>query len=146
MPGGDYGFIWDPIGTNAQDFEYFVNLFGYTPAETLSAATMLGGQIMDMPDLGLVKEGFLADLLLVDGDPTADIKILQDRDNLLMIMKDGAYFSAPQPRRKTGKRVDAHARDGGCLVDPREPWPARRGASGSGSGQTTADIIPGSPC
>ncbi|MCA0245722.1 MAG: amidohydrolase family protein [Proteobacteria bacterium] len=103
MPGGDYGFIWNPIGTNARDFEYFVNLFGYTPAETLSAATMLGGQIMDMPDLGLVKEGFLADLLLVDGDPTADIKILQDRDNLLMIMKDGAYFKAPRPRRKTGK-------------------------------------------
>ncbi|HEX2886423.1 metal-dependent hydrolase family protein [Vineibacter terrae] len=103
LPGGDYGFIWNPIGTNARDLEYFVNLFGYTPAETLSAATMLGGQIMGMPDLGLIKEGFLADLLLVDGDPTADIKILQDQDNLLMIMKDGAYHKAPRPRRKAGK-------------------------------------------
>src|SRR3546814_15550066 len=48
MPGGDYGFIWNPIGTNARDFELFVKLFGYTPAEVLSSATMLGGQIMDI--------------------------------------------------------------------------------------------------
>jgi hypothetical protein len=31
----------------------------------------------------------------VNGDPTADVRILQDRDNLLMIMKDGAYHKAP---------------------------------------------------
>lgn len=98
LPGGDYGFVWNPIGTDARDFEYFVSMFGYTPAETLSAATMLGGQIMEIADLGLVKEGFLADLLLVDGDPTEDIKLLQNKDNLLMIMKDGEYWKAPQPR------------------------------------------------
>ncbi len=91
MPGGDYGFIWNPIGTNARDFEHFVKLFGYTPAEVLSAATMLGGKIMDIPDLGLIKEGYLADILLVDGDPTDDITILQDTDNIFMVMKDGQY-------------------------------------------------------
>ena len=42
--------------------------------------------------LGLVKEGYLADLLIVRGDPTSDIKLLQDRDNLLMIMKDGVRY------------------------------------------------------
>jgi imidazolonepropionase-like amidohydrolase len=47
-------------------------------------------------ELGLVREGYLADLLLVNGDPTQDVRILQDRDNLLMIMKDGAYHKAPQ--------------------------------------------------
>lgn len=50
---------------------------------------------MGMDDLGLIKEGFLADLLLVAGDPTADVRILQDRDKLLMIMKDGVYHKAP---------------------------------------------------
>jgi hypothetical protein len=34
-------------------------------------------------------------LLLVNGDPTQDVSVLQDRDNLLMIMKDGAYHKAP---------------------------------------------------
>ena len=46
---------------------------------------------MQMPDLGLVREGYLADLLLVDGDPTADVRILQQRDALLAIMIDGAF-------------------------------------------------------
>jgi imidazolonepropionase-like amidohydrolase len=92
--GGDYGFAWNPIGTNARDLEHFVNLYGYTPQEALRAATQYGGPIMAMDDLGLVKEGFLADLLLVAGDPTADVRILQDKENLLMIMKDGWYHKS----------------------------------------------------
>ncbi len=96
LPGGDYGFPHNPIGRNARDLALFVEHFGYSPAEALMAATKWGGEIMDMGDeLGLVKEGYLADLLLVDGDPTADIAILQDKARLLMIMKDGAYHKAP---------------------------------------------------
>jgi imidazolonepropionase-like amidohydrolase len=41
------------------------------------------------------KQRFLADLLLVDGDPLADIEILQDRSALRLIMKDGALHKAP---------------------------------------------------
>ena len=95
LPGGDYGFAWNPMGTNARDLEHFVNILGFTPQEALMAATKWGGEIMDIPDLGLVKDGYLADLLLVKGDPVAELKILQDRDNLLMIMKDGAYHKHP---------------------------------------------------
>jgi imidazolonepropionase-like amidohydrolase len=97
LPGGDYGFPHNPIGRNARDLQLFVEHFGCTPAEALMAATKWGGEIMGMGDeLGLVKEGYLADLLLVDGDPTADIAILQDKDRLLMIMKNGAYHKAPR--------------------------------------------------
>jgi imidazolonepropionase-like amidohydrolase len=46
-------------------------------------------------DTGLIKEGYLADLLLVDGDPTADVTMLQDKARLAMIMKDGALYKAP---------------------------------------------------
>ena len=43
--------------------------------------------------LGLVEEGALADLLLVDGDPIADIKLIEDPEkNLLVIMKDGRIY------------------------------------------------------
>lgn len=89
LPGGDYGFPWNPVGTNARDIELFVEWFGYTPAEALHAATALGGQQMDMPDLGRVESGCLADLLLVDGDPTADVSVLRDKTRLKVIMKDG---------------------------------------------------------
>ena len=94
--GGDYGFPFNPHGRNARDLEHFVTYFGYTPAEALSAATMLGGQLMGMGDeLGLVKPGYLADLLLVDGDPTQDVSILQDKNRLRMIMQGGALHKSP---------------------------------------------------
>ncbi|MFE1794628.1 amidohydrolase family protein [Streptomyces sp. NPDC059517] len=96
VPGGDYGFAWNPVGRNARDLQLFVDWFGFTPAEALRAATEYGGQVMGMGDeLGLIREGFLADLVLVDGDPLDDISILQDRDRLLAIMKNGSLYKAP---------------------------------------------------
>jgi imidazolonepropionase-like amidohydrolase len=52
-----------------------------------------------MPDeLGLVKEGYLADLLLVDGDPLANIALLQEPNRLLAVMKNGVFHKAPEIR------------------------------------------------
>ena len=90
LPGGDYGFPYNPIGRNARDLEIFVNLFGYSPTDALVAATRMGGQLMDMP-VGEIKVGWLADLLLVDGDPTRDVKVLQSKENLRSIMKGGHF-------------------------------------------------------
>jgi imidazolonepropionase-like amidohydrolase len=96
LPGGDYGFAWNPHGTYARDLLLFVDVLGFTPTETLVAATRLGGEIMRMGDeLGQIKPGYLADLLLVDGNPLEDIKRLQNQDALLVIMKDGRLHKAP---------------------------------------------------
>lgn len=96
LPGGDYGFRWNPHGNNARDLVYFVELLGFTPMEALVAATRMGGEIMGRGhELGQVRTGFLADLLLVDGDPLASPAILQDRGRLVAIMKDGAFHKAP---------------------------------------------------
>ena len=95
--GGDYGFAWTPQGTNANDIEIFVTLLGFTPMEAIQAATKNGGDIMNMGhELGMIKEGYLADLLLVDGDPLTDVRILQNQDRLLAIMKDGKFHKAPR--------------------------------------------------
>lgn len=92
--GGDYGFPFNPIGRNARDLAIFVDHFGFTPAEALHAATMLGGELMGLP-VGQVREGYLADLLLIDGDPTADVTLLQDKARIAMIMQGGALYKAP---------------------------------------------------
>ena len=98
LPGGDYGFAWNPHGTYARDLLLFVDVLGFTPMETLIAATRHGAEIMGMAaELGQIKPGYLADLLLVDGDPLADIKRLQNQDALLMIMKDGHLHKTPTP-------------------------------------------------
>jgi len=102
LPGGDYGFAWNPIGTNARDLEHFVNLLDYTPLDAITAATKLGGELMDM-DIGLVKEGFLADLLLVNGDPAKDVTLLQDADRLSGIMKDGVFHKDPAQASELGQ-------------------------------------------
>ena len=101
LPGGDYGFAWNPIGTNARDLEHFVKLLDFTPLEAITAATKYGGELMQM-DVGLVKEGYLADLVLVDGDPVKDVAILQDAGRLTAIMKDGTFHKAPSGDRAAG--------------------------------------------
>jgi len=103
VPGGDYGFAWNPVGRNARDLQLFVDWFGFTPAEALRAATQLGGQVMGMPEeLGLVRAGYLADLILVDGSPLEDIAILQDHHRLATIMSNGRLH---KPGRVVGAAV-----------------------------------------
>ena len=96
LPGGDYGFPYTPHGTYARDLWLFVKILGFSPMETHR-----GGHQAGRRDHGPARRagrghgGALADLLLVDGDPLADIAILQDRNALRMIMKDGALHKAP---------------------------------------------------
>jgi imidazolonepropionase-like amidohydrolase len=106
LPGGDYGFPFNPNGRNARDLELFVRHFGYTPVDALLAATALGGEIMGMgAELGQVKAGYLADLLLVDGDPTLSVAILQDKTKLLAIMKNGRFHKPPPASRVSAQAI-----------------------------------------
>ena len=96
LPGGDYGFAFTPHCQNARDLEFFVKYLGMTPMEAIRSATVYGGQIMlQGHELGAVREGYLADLLLVDGDPLASLAILRDPKRLLAVMKDGVFAKAP---------------------------------------------------
>jgi imidazolonepropionase-like amidohydrolase len=96
LPGGDYGFAWTPHGTNAKDLEYFVKFVGMSNMEALLSATAWGGPMMMMgKQIGYIREGCLADILLVDGDPLADITVLQDKDRILSVMKDGVFHREP---------------------------------------------------
>jgi imidazolonepropionase-like amidohydrolase len=100
LPGGDYGFKWNPHGRNARDLFMFVDIFGFSPLETIRAATQHGGELMGMAgELGVVTRGALADMLLVDGDPVANIEILQDQNRFLAIMKDGEFHKVPSRDR-----------------------------------------------
>jgi imidazolonepropionase-like amidohydrolase len=99
--GGDYGFAWTPIGTNARDIGHFVKYFGYSPTEALMAATKVGGELMGHPgELGLIVPGAFADVLVVAGDPLADVGLLADHAKLAAIVKDGVFYkNTLQPAR-----------------------------------------------
>ena len=73
----------------------------YTPAEALAMATGTNAELLALSGkrnpypgrLGVVEQGALADLLLVDGDPIADIKLVADpAKSFLVIMKDGVIY------------------------------------------------------
>src|SRR5215468_32389 len=79
----------------------------YTPAEALGMATRTNAELLTMSGkrspyagkLGIVEEGALADLLLVDGNPVADITLVADpARNFLVIMKDGKIYKNTLPR------------------------------------------------
>jgi imidazolonepropionase-like amidohydrolase len=90
LPGGDFGFAWNRNGTNARDIVHFVNLMGFTPMEAILGATRLGGEIMMRGnELGQIKPGYLADVLLVDRDPLQDVGVLADPKRFRAIMKNG---------------------------------------------------------
>ena len=94
--GGDYGFAWNPIGTDAREIGHFVHMLGFSPMDAILAATRLGGQIMGMGErLGQILPGYLADLLLVDGDPLEDVAILQQPGRIRAVMRDGRFWKAP---------------------------------------------------
>jgi imidazolonepropionase-like amidohydrolase len=97
--GGDYGISIAPHGTYAKDLEYFVDLFGMSPAEALLCATRNGGSAFDPGGrAGVLREGAWADLVIVDDDPLSDVRVLQDRSRLT-VMKAGRLLTAARAAR-----------------------------------------------
>jgi imidazolonepropionase-like amidohydrolase len=79
---GEHGF-------NAEELERMVE-GGMTPMQAIVASTKTASECVHMAgDVGTLESGKYADLLLVDGDPLADISVLQDRGRLALIVKGG---------------------------------------------------------
>ena len=88
--GGDYGFGWNPHGDYARELTFFVKEVGLTPLEVLKCATKTGAEIMGRAaEFGTLEPGKLADVLIVDGDPLANIAVLEDRAKFIAVMQGG---------------------------------------------------------
>jgi imidazolonepropionase-like amidohydrolase len=88
--GDDYGFAMMPHGDYASEMEVYVK-YGTPPLEVMQWATRNGAQAMGRhgSDLGEIVEGKLADLLVVNGDPTVDVLVFRDPSNIQLVLKDG---------------------------------------------------------
>ena len=81
------------MGTNAKELSIYVDL-GMSPMEALQTATINGANaIKASKDLGSIEVGKYADILAIDGDPTKDIKCLQEKKNIQMVMKEGRIYA-----------------------------------------------------
>jgi imidazolonepropionase-like amidohydrolase len=74
--GTDAGFMLPHGSMTARELELLVQ-GGLTPMEAIVAATSAAAELLDI-DAGLIREGAIADLLLVPGDPSEDIRVLQN--------------------------------------------------------------------
>lgn len=117
--GSESGFALTPYGHwHAREMEVFVDELGLTPVEAISCATRNGAIAMRMEDeLGVVAEGYRADVLVVGGEPSRDVTVLQDRSNLRAVISRG------EP------------------VDLTRPWPERRRIPGEKVGNWAAEIL-----
>jgi len=78
--------------------EIFVQELGISELEAITIATKNGALIMGMEDeLGTIEVGKLADVLVVDGDPTRDITILNDKSRLAEVIPRGERVDLDQP-------------------------------------------------
>jgi imidazolonepropionase-like amidohydrolase len=91
--GTDAGADNVPHGCNAMELELLTTI-GMTPMQAIVAATRTGAETLDMADtIGVLEKGKFADLLVVQGDPLADIRILQDQSKIRLVIKNGRPVS-----------------------------------------------------
>ena len=71
---------------------------GYTPMEVITMATKVNARLLQMEDqLGTLETGKLADVLLVDGKPDEDIRVLRRSDHVKLVIQDGRIVKNAMP-------------------------------------------------
>ncbi|GAH47576.1 unnamed protein product, partial [marine sediment metagenome] len=85
-----FGSPLTPFGTNAIELELLVNCCDFTPMNAIVAATKYGAMACFMGDkTGTIEPGKFADIIVVDGNPLVDIRILQNLEKIKMVMLEG---------------------------------------------------------
>jgi imidazolonepropionase-like amidohydrolase len=93
LTGDDFGAAGVDHGTYAEEMILYVEDAGIPALDVIRWATKHGAEAMGLGEqTGTIEPGKLADLLVVNGDPSADITLLRDRTNLHAILLGGAVI------------------------------------------------------
>jgi imidazolonepropionase-like amidohydrolase len=112
LVGDDYSGVFrtlledDPldhqVGNYGREFAFYAEIDGLSPADVLSWGTCNAGQLLVDPPakVGVVEAGALADLIVLDGDPLADLSLLaRPHEALKAVIRDGAFVIDRLPPR-----------------------------------------------
>jgi imidazolonepropionase-like amidohydrolase len=90
--GADAGTPFNRHGENLRELELLVGI-GLSPMEAIVSATRTASETLGLGDqIGTLEKGKMADLIVVEGDPLKDITILQKKEKIVAVMKDGSFF------------------------------------------------------
>ena len=104
--GTDMGFQPD-MGSNGGELALDVDL-GMTPMEALMTATKNAAEALHLQaDIGTLEAGKFADVVLVAGNPAEDVKVLQPRENIKMVLKEGRCYVDRRPGRDSIRVIAA---------------------------------------
>jgi len=109
--GSESGFALTPYGHwHGREMEVFVNELGLSPLEAITCGTRNGAIAMRMEgEIGTIEVGRKADVLVVDGDPSTDIRILNDKSRFAHVISRGIPVDLdrpwPQHERIPGSKV-----------------------------------------
>jgi imidazolonepropionase-like amidohydrolase len=96
--GDDFGVFLMPHGSYAEELAFYVKRAHIPPLDVIRWATLNGADLAGRAhELGSVEPGKLADLLVVDGDPSVDITVLGVPERLRAIVKGGAFVKDELP-------------------------------------------------
>ena len=112
VAGSESGFAMTPYGEwHTRELELYVELLGMDDHEALLCMTRNGGRAMPRHggDIGVLAPGKLADVLVVDGEPDRDVRVLADRTRLRTIVKGGAVVTFPPRPDTTAARLRTHS-------------------------------------
>lgn len=93
LTGSESGFSVTPCGDwHYREMEVFVKYLGLTPLQAIQCATEKGALCLRMKDqVGTLQTGRLADMLIVNGDPSQDVTLLGQRENLHAVLTGGRF-------------------------------------------------------
>lgn len=123
MVGDDYSGVFrdvisdDPLdhqpGRYAREFAYYAAIDGLSPAQVLAWGTSHAGALLAGPGekVGVIEEGAIADLIVIEGDPLSDLSLLAQPDTALKaVIRDGAFVInrlPPGPARQNQGKAKA---------------------------------------
>jgi hypothetical protein len=107
------------MGNNATELEIYGSL-GMSPMEAIQSTTGRAAEAIGMSkEIGTVEPGKLADIVAVDGNPLTDIKILQERKRIALVIKDGDICIDRRQGFLARKSSIPNRIPGGCLASRR---------------------------
>ena len=113
--GTESGFSLTPYGDwHYRELEIFVNDLGFTPLAAIEAGTSACARALRLDgETGAIEAGRLADIVIVDGDPSADVTLLADAERIRQVLIGGKRMPLgpiePERRDPPGWRVSTHS-------------------------------------